>query len=160
LLGNCSPDGQQTVLLPFIDFVRTTCGLIIGEDKDVVRDKVATALLCVNQSTERNVDLLMNLLGLRPSAGSLKDLDEALIGLKTRELLLQLLQARSHLKRLILLIEDLHWIDGTSEDLLNRIAAEQNLPLLIVTSRRPSYRPPWLARSNIVEVPLNRLSPP
>src|SRR5262249_38281930 len=134
------------------------CDLSFGEDKDRVRGKIASALACVGQNTERNVDLILNLLGLRPSANALSDLDEALIGLKTRELLLQMLQARSRMSPLILVIEDLHWIDGTSEDLLHRIGAEPNLALLVVTSRRPEHRPPWLSRGNVIEVPLNRLS--
>jgi len=160
LAGNCSPDGRHTALLPFIDIVRASCGLSVGEDKNRVREKVSGALACIGQDTERNVDLILNLLGLKPSTSVLGELDEALIGLKTRELLLQMLQLRSRMSPLILLLEDLHWIDSTSADLLHRMAAQPNLPLLVVTSRRPEYRPPWLSRSNLIEGPLSRLSPP
>ena len=74
-----------------------------------------------------------------------KDFDGVLIGLRTRELLQQLLQARCGLSPVIMVIEDLHWIDSASEELLGKIVdSKAQLRLLLLTTHRPEYSPPWL----------------
>jgi predicted ATPase len=51
----------------------------------------------------------------------LKGLDGVLIGLRTRELLQQLLEVRCRLSPVVMVMEDLHWIDSVSEELLGKI---------------------------------------
>ena len=68
-------------------------------------------------------------------------LDGVLIGLRTRELLQQLLEARCRLSPVVMVIEDLHWIDSASEELLNKIVdSEVKLRLLLLTTRRRRIR--------------------
>ena len=91
-----------------------------------------------------NLGLLLNLLGLKPPEGALAGLDGVLIGLRTRDLLQDLLAARCRLSPVVLLIEDLHWIDSVSQEVLGKIVdGEANLGLLILHTRRPEYEPPW-----------------
>ena len=59
--------------------------------------------------------------GFKPPDGSLTGLDGVLIGLRTRELLQQLLEARCGLSPVVMLIEDIHWIDSVSEEVLEKI---------------------------------------
>ena len=88
--------------------------------------------------------LTLNLLGLKPPEGALAGLDGALIGLRTRELLQNLLAARCRLSPVVLLIEDLHWIDGASQEVLTKLVAnEDRLSLLILHTQRPEFKPPW-----------------
>ena len=68
-----------------------------------------------------NLGLLLNLLGLKPPEGALAGLDGVLIGLRTRDLLQSLLEARCRLSPVVLLIEDLHWIDSVSQEVLGKI---------------------------------------
>ena len=75
-------------------------------------------------------------------------LDGVLIGLRTRELLQQLLEARCRLSPVVILIEDLHWIDSASEELLGKIIdSAAKLRLLVLTMRRSEYSSPWLDRA-------------
>src|SRR5450631_2754055 len=61
-----------------------------------------------------------------------------------RALLLCLLEARCRLSAVVLLIEDLHWIDSVSQEVLGKIVdGEAKLRLLILHTRRPEYEPPW-----------------
>ena len=61
-----------------------------------------------------------------------------LIGLRTRELLQQLLEARCQLSPVVMMIEDLHWIDSASEELLGKIIdSEAKLRLLLLTHAPP-----------------------
>ena len=81
-----------------------------------------------------------------------------LIGLRTRELLQQLLEARCGLSPAVMVIEDLHWIDSASEELLNKVTDSQaKLRLLVLTTRRPEYSPPWLDRSVVTKLHLEAL---
>jgi hypothetical protein len=57
-----------------------------------------------------------------------------------------------------MVIEDLHWIDSVSEELLNKIIdSEAKLRLLVLTARRPEYSPPWLARAVVAKLRLEAL---
>ncbi|MBV8289452.1 MAG: hypothetical protein JOZ35_21275, partial [Hyphomicrobiales bacterium] len=82
--------------------------------------------------TTRNLGVLLDLLGLKAPEGALTGLVGVLIGLRTRELLKQLLEARCRLSPVVLVIEDLHWLDSVSEELLGKfIDGEAKLRLLI-----------------------------
>ena len=81
-----------------------------------------------------------------------------LIGLRTRELFQQMLEARCRLSPMVIMIEDLHWIDSASEELLGKIInSEVKLRLLLLTTRRPEYLPPWLDHPAVVELKLGPL---
>ena len=78
-----------------------------------------------------------------------------LIGLRTRDLLQTLLGARCSVSQVVLLIEDLHWIDSASQDVLDKIVDnEAKLNLLILHTRRPEYEPPWRERPAVTTLRL------
>ena len=157
LSGHCSPDGQQTALLPFIEILRASFDVSIGEGDERVRQKLGTGLDCLGLNSALNLGLLSNLVGLPPPPGALDGLDQALTGIRTRDLFLRLLRARAQVSRLILTLEDLHWIDSASEDLLHQIMMDPEQQLLVITTRRPECRPPWLSRDNVIPMPLSPL---
>jgi tetratricopeptide (TPR) repeat protein len=60
---------------------------------------------------------------------------------------------------LILAVEDLHWIDKTSEEYLASFV--ESLPgtrILLLTTYRPGYRPPWMGKSYVTQLALQPLS--
>ena len=158
LSGSCSPDGQQTPFLPFIEVVRGAFRVSAGEaERDVVH-KLELGLATLGLKSNRNLGLLLHLLGLKVPEGALIGLDGVLIGLRTRELLQELLQAHCRHSPVVLMIEDLHWIDSASEEFLGKIVdSETKLPLLLLTTRRPEYSSPWLARAVVSRLPLDPL---
>ena len=116
-------------------------------------------LTALGLQSNRNLGLLLHLLGLRVPDEALVGLDGPLIGLRTRELLQQLLEARCRLSPVVMIIEDLHWIDSVSQELLGKIIdSESKLRLLLLTTRRPEYAPPWLAGATIIKLPLEPLA--
>ncbi len=142
LSGSCSPDGQQTPFLPFIEVVRSSFQVSAGEAENEVVRKLEMGLTVLGLHSPENLGLLLNLLGLKPPEGALTGLDGLLIGLRTRDLLQQLLEARCRLSPVVLLLEDLHWIDSVSEEVLGRIIdGEAELRLLLLHTRRPEYHP-------------------
>jgi class 3 adenylate cyclase len=97
LSGSCSPDGQQTPFLPFIEVVRGSFRVSAGEAEKDVAQKLEMGLATLGLHSARNLGLLLHLLGLKVPDGALVGLDGVLIGLRTRELLQQLLEARCRL---------------------------------------------------------------
>jgi len=142
--GHCAADGQQTPFLPFLEVTRGIFRIRPEDDPAAIAHKLETGLQRLQHHTAENLGLLMNLLGLSPPEGALSGLDGVLIGLRTRDLLPALLEAQGHAATVILLLEDLHWIDRASEDVLAKVIASDTISnLLIIHSRRPEYVPRW-----------------
>ena len=121
LTGSCSPDGRQTPFLPFIEVVRSAFQVKSREaENDVVR-KLKMGLTALGLNSPESLGLLLNMFGLNPPEGSLTGLDGVLIGLRTRDLLQIMLEARCRLSPVVLLIEDLHWIDSASQEVLGEM---------------------------------------
>jgi len=156
--GGCSYDGQRTPFLPFIEVVRRSFQLETGEARTAVISKIEAGLTRLALDAPQNRDLLLNLLGLG-GQGALPGFDGTLVGLRTRDLLLQFIEAHCGLSTVVLLLEDLHWIDNASEELLERIIGRDHaLLLLVVHTRRPEYRPPWCGRQDVMTLHLGPLS--
>jgi tetratricopeptide (TPR) repeat protein len=139
--------------------VRGSFHIASGDGETAVAHKLADGLNMLGLSSALNLGLMLNLLGLRPLPDALHGLDGALIGLRTRDLLLLLLNAKCQLSSVLMIVEDLHWIDSASEELFTRIIeANGRLPLMIVHTRRPEYRPPWLDQPKVSRLLLEPLS--
>lgn len=75
------------------------------------------------------------------------------------ELLAQWNLAISAIQPLVLLVEDLHWCDASSLELLGRIIAQgATARVLFVATARPEFTAPWPARSNLTTLQLTRLT--
>jgi AAA ATPase domain/Adenylate and Guanylate cyclase catalytic domain len=158
LSGTCSPDGKQVPLRPFIEVVHRAFRLGGYERHATLCARLHAGLSRFGLDSRQNCDLLLHLLGVE-TLGALHGLDGTLVGILLRELLLQLLNELCSLSKVVLLLEDLHWIDNASEELLMRIIDRNDpLPLLVVHTRRPEYRPPWYGWPNVVPLDLGPLS--
>ena len=160
LTAYCTSDSQNTPFRAFIDIVRGVFRIARGDDLARIASKVNEGLRSLALNSDENLELLMNLLGQESPRGSLAGLDGVLIGLRTRDVARRVVQARSRLAPLILLFEDIHWLDSASEALLGALVAiEAPLSLLILHTRRPTYAPPWADNARVMPLALNPLSP-
>ncbi len=158
LVGHCSSDTRASPFQPFIEVARNALSLTLGEPEgDIVR-KLEAGLSALGKLSAENVALMLNLLGLPTPDGALAGLDGMLIGERTRKLLLDLLEARSRATPAALMIEDLHWMDGASENLIREIVdLPRRFILLLLLSQRPEYRPQWLAAPHVARLTLEPL---
>lgn len=158
LSGSCSPEGQQTSFFPLIEVVRGSFRIGAREAEKDIAQKLEMGLVGLGLHSPRNLGLLLHLLGLKAPDGALTGLDGVLIGLRTRELLHQLLKARCRLSPVVMVIEDLHWIDSVSEEVLGGLVdSEAKMQLLLIHTRRPEYKPPWLDRTVVSALHLQPL---
>ncbi len=142
--GHCTSDGEQTPFLPFLDIVRSAFQIGIEDSAAAVAQKLDAGLRRLALDSAENLGILLNLLGLTPPEGSLAGLDGVLIGLRTRDLLPALLTAQCRQWPVIVIVEDIHWIDSATEQVLgDLIRSGMPANLLIIYTRRPEYTAPW-----------------
>ncbi|WP_372570587.1 ATP-binding protein [Ruegeria jejuensis] len=159
LTGQCTTDGQQVPFLPFLEVVRGSFGINQDDEPEEIERKLQAGLQHAGQDTLENLGLLMNLLGLKPPEGTLDGLDGVLIGLRTRDLLPALLKAQCQMGRVVLLVEDTHWIDGASETMMSKLVDGGDLDnLLILNTRRPEYTPEWKDNPSVSTLKLKPLT--
>jgi hypothetical protein len=94
--------------------------------------------------SDENLGLLLNALGLDPPPGALAAPHRVPIGLRTRDLFPAMIKAQCAAGLVVLRIEDVHWIDSASEELLTKLIKDnRQLNLLVIHIRPPEYTPSW-----------------
>ena len=158
LAGNVRRTGSRRPSCPSSKWCAARSALSGGEaESDVVR-KLEAGLTALGKLSPENLALILNLLGLSPPEGALAGLDGVLIGERTRALLSSLLEARSRASPTVLIIEDLHWVDSASEDLLGEIVgASDRFCALVLLNQRPEHQPKWLGRPHVSQLSLEPL---
>jgi hypothetical protein len=77
---------------------------------------------------------------------------------RTLAALLRQLQALARRQPVLMIFEDLHWIDSTSREVLDLTVEKiTDLPVLLVVTYRPEFQPPWVEGSQVAVIALNRL---
>ena len=156
----CSPYYTHSALYPVIEQLQYAAGFVRDDTNTDKLDKLENLLRQGTEDITRVVPLIAALLSL--------DTDERyppLLAMEPQKQKEQTLQALADQvvglavrRPLLMLVEDVHWIDPSSQELFDltipRIASR---PVLLVMSYRPEYRPPWLDLSHVKQLPLKRL---
>src|SRR5262249_30822313 len=130
------------------------------DSPETIHEKVRLALQEVGIDAEESAPYLLQLLGVKAGTVTLAVLTPEAIRTRTFETLKQMSLKGSQQRLLIVEIEDLHWMDKTSEayfaSLSERVAGAG---ILLLTTYRPGYRPPWLDKSYATQLALRSLTP-
>src|SRR5262249_7828995 len=122
--------------------------------------KVRQALEHSGETPEAALPLLLDLLGLPVAMDQVADLSPEARRDQTFATLCQLFLPRHQRQPLVLTVEDLHWIDPTSEaGLVTLVERLAGVPLLLLTTARPGYRQPWGSLSYVTQLALLPLDP-
>ncbi len=161
LQGHCLSYGMATPYLPVLDLLRQLCDLMSSDPPDIIAAKIHLQVQRSGMPPETWAPYLLSLLGAQGDVGALSGLSPQALRDRTFEALLQVIAAGCAQRLLIIEIEDLHWIDPTSEAfltvLVDRLPA---LRMLLICTYRPGYDPPWMRRSYATQIALRRLAPP
>ncbi|HKM73561.1 MAG TPA: AAA family ATPase [Stellaceae bacterium] len=152
----CSPYHANSALYPVLRHLERTAGLAHDASPAVRRAHLARLFPDVT-AAERAVTLLGPVLGLLDAAPA----DAAPAGSKAEALALlqDLLLAPAADQPLCVLVEDAHWIDPTTQELLGLLIdrlGERHVLLLI--THRPEFTPPWGTPAHLTRLAMNRLS--
>jgi class 3 adenylate cyclase len=152
----CSPHNQDSALYPFITQLERAAGF---ERDDTAEEKLGKLreLLAPGARGDDEIELLPELLSLPNSAGDLN-----LSPQRKREMLfeglLHQLEALARSRPVLMVLEDAHWIDPTTRELLDLILDRvARLPVLLVITFRPEFQHAWGGQPHVTALGLNRL---
>jgi tetratricopeptide (TPR) repeat protein len=125
----------------------------------VIIAKVRSGIEEVRMNVEEWGPILLLFVGVKHGTEAVNALTPETVKARTFEMLRQLSLAGSRRRPLVLAIEDLHWIDKTSEEYLSSLVENlSGAPILLVSTYRPGYRPDWLEKSFATQILLRPLS--
>jgi class 3 adenylate cyclase/tetratricopeptide (TPR) repeat protein len=157
LTGQCLPYGQMSPYLPVLMLLRQRCQITDADAPDTIRTKVYDAAHEVQIGAEADITLLLSLLDVSAAAGSLAHDSPNLYQAHIFALLRQLI-VHHRPEPLLLIVEDVHWIDASSEAWLATVVAGlAHQPLLLLVTYRPGYQPSWLGQSYATQLALPHL---
>jgi class 3 adenylate cyclase/predicted ATPase len=152
----CSPYHQDSALYPFIAQLERAAGFARDDGPETKLDKLGTLL---GPGEIGDISLLVELLSL-PGGDRFKPLALSPQRKKERTLaaLLRQLEGLARTQPVLMIFEDLHWIDPTSREFLDLVLARiDRLAVLLVATFRPEFQPPWAGQAHVTVIALNRL---
>jgi class 3 adenylate cyclase/predicted ATPase len=138
LKANCHELFSNTPLYPLVSYLWARIGLTLDDEVDVRLQKISTFLNETALNTPENSQLIANLLGLA-SMGEAESVAPTALLLKRKQydLVIHLLRLAASAQPTVLWVEDSHWLDASSAELLREIVT--SLPdarLLVLLTRR------------------------
>jgi len=156
--GRCLHYGSTMAFLPILDILRAYFG-IKEEDRDIfIRKKIKDKVLSLDKI--RNIlPPLLDLLSLRVEDKAYLQLEPGEKKVRIHEALRDLLIREGQRKPLILMVDDLHWIDKTSEEYLGYLIEWLvNTRIILVLLYRPEYTHQWGSKSYYNRVGIEQLT--
>jgi class 3 adenylate cyclase/tetratricopeptide (TPR) repeat protein len=157
--GRCLSYGSTMPYHPLIDMIRDHCDLAERDNAAMVVNKVHTALRDLGLDAGASAPYILQLLGVKEGTESIAVLTSEAIRTRTFATLTQMILQGSQHRPLIVEVEDLHWTDKTSEDyLISLVESLAGTAIMLLTTYRPGYRPPWLDKSYATQLSLRHLT--
>src|SRR5262249_45930750 len=161
LAGRCLSYASTTPYLPVLDILRHTCGITESDRPEEITAKVHHALQDVAMAPDARAPVLLHLLGGPEETDPVTALSPEARKARTVMAVTQMCLHGSWPQPLILEIEDLHWIDASSDECLTALVERMaGAALLVLVTYRPGYQPPWVGKSYVTQMPLQPLTPP
>src|SRR5579859_584496 len=154
----CSPHHLNDAFYPVIGQIRHAANFVNGEPAGARLDKMEKIIEATGLPCKEVAPSLAALLGI-PTDDRYPPLEMAPAELKERTFsaLLGMTAGLSRQTPILMLLEDVHWVDPSTLDLTNRVVElARHLPILLVITYRPEFSPPW-SGSHVTLLPLNRL---
>jgi len=161
LVARCTPVAADTAFFPFIELI----GLRLGGEGATAEERVTRL---ANRMTELGlrptaaVPLLASILSIPvdPSVWPPPALSPQRARQRTMDVLIAAFLALARRGPVLLIIEDLHWADPSSIELLGQLITSLKSPgLMALLTARPEFAPPWTDAANVTEVGLLALDP-
>src|SRR5579883_49236 len=154
----CSPHRQDSALYPLIDHFERAAAFDRDDDEPTKRGKLAQ-MMAATEASARDFARIADLLSIGGD-----DVDSGAMPTpqqKKTELFDALTRRIERLTRsrpALMVFEDLHWMDATSLELLDRIIAKIDvLPILLIATFRPDFKPSWIGYAHVTMLALPRL---
>lgn len=159
LEGKCLSYGRRTAYHPVVDLLQTGFDIHQADTDTEIRMKVTRALKELDLDEPSITPFVLELLSVKDSGVDMMSMSHEARRERIEESLRAILIRSAEVRPLVVAIEDLHWIDGSSEDVLTELM--DSIPkhrVLLIFTYRPGHVHTWAAKPNHAQVALNRLS--
>jgi class 3 adenylate cyclase/tetratricopeptide (TPR) repeat protein len=159
VLEACSVShGKASAYLPVIDLLKNYLKITAEDDDRTRREKVTGKVLALDRSLEDALPYLFGLLGIVEGDDPLVQMDGQIKRRRTLDAIKRILLRESMNQPLMLIFEDLHWIDEQTQALLNLLADSiGTAKILLLVNYRPEYSHQWGSRTYYTQLRLDPL---
>ncbi|MBP0634026.1 adenylate/guanylate cyclase domain-containing protein [Cupriavidus sp. AcVe19-6a] len=152
--------GKAFAYLPLIELLKNYFQITAQDGDRACREKVTGRLLTLDRSLEDHLPYLLYLLGTIEPASPLQTMDPSIRRQRTFDAIARLLVRESANQPLMLIFEDLQWLDGETEAFLNMMV--DHVPaarMVLLVNYRPEYTHRWEAGPHYSQLRLQPLGP-
>jgi class 3 adenylate cyclase/predicted ATPase len=152
--------GKAYAYLPLIELLKNYFQLTLQDDERKRREKITGKGLTLDRSLEDTLPYLFFLLGIAEPTSPLQQMDPQIRRRRTLEAIKRLLMRESLNQPLILIFEDLHWLDNETQAFLSLLG--ESIPtasILLLVNYRPEYRHDWGSKTYYTQLRLDPLGP-
>jgi hypothetical protein len=152
--------GKATPYFPVMDLLKRYCHVDDNDDVRTRRAKVTGQVLTLDEALQDTLPALLSLLDALPEDSLFLKLDPPQRRQRTLDGLKRVPLRESQVQPLVLVFEDLHWIDSETQALLNSLV--EGLPtarLLLLVNYRPEYQHGWGSKTYYTQLRLDPLPP-
>ena len=159
LEGRCIHFGGAMPYLPILDLLRSYFEIGEGEREMILRKRVKERILGLDGKLQGIITPIQDLLSLKVEDGAYLKLEPRQRRERVFDALRDLFIRESQERPLVLVIEDLHWIDKTSEEFLDYLIGwVANAKVMLVLLYRPEYTHSWGNKSYFNRIGLDQLT--
>lgn len=152
--------GRATPYLPVVDLLKTYFQIDVRDDARRAREKVAGKLVTLDETLKPALPAFLALLEVPSDDPEWQALDPPRRRQRTLESVKRLLLRESRVQPLILVFEDLHWIDSETEAILGALLESlATARVLLLVNYRPEYRHDWGGRTFYTQLRIDPLPP-
>ncbi len=151
--------GNGSPYLPLIELLRAYFDISLSDDDRKRREKVAGKIAILDRTLEDTLPYLYNLFGIFESADPLAQMDGQIKKRRTLDAIKRIVLRESLSEPLIVIFEDLHWIDSETQALLDLIVdGLATARILLLVNYRPEYRHEWGNKTYYIQLRLDPLA--
>jgi class 3 adenylate cyclase/predicted ATPase len=150
--------GKASAWLPVLELLRKYFGIADGDDAAARREKVSAVLIALEPALQDTLPYLFGLLGIVEGVDPLAQMDPKVKKQRTLDAIKRIVVRESLQQPIIVIFEDLHWIDEQTQALLDLFADSiANARVLLLVNYRPEYRHEWGNKSHYAQIGLKPL---
>ena len=159
LEGKCLSYSRNVAYHPIVDILRANFDIQDKDPATVIRKKVTTWLQAINVDETSTLPYLLDLLAVKDSGIDNLSLSPETRKDRTLEALKKIVLKGSDIRPVVIAIEDMHWMDRSSEDALKQLLESiSGSKIFLIFTYRPEFIHTWGTRSYHSQITLNRLS--
>jgi predicted ATPase/class 3 adenylate cyclase len=150
--------GRASAYFPIIDLLRAYFRIGSGDDERTRREKVNGKVLTLDHGLEDTLPYLFALLGIVEGDDRLAQMDAQIRKRRTLDAIKRILLRESLNQPLMVIFEDLHWIDDETQAVLNLLADSIGTArVLLPVNYRPEYSHSWGGKTYYTQLRLDPL---